>query len=170
MSHTKWRWVGHLFMYVKPVKEVAFKILNNGCVYITRSIITRFPPWTLLPQLNKSLIWSIKHKCSTTRCISKQRKKTDSIFTLSRRNILKTGTLNGAFWLFETIFFRNFRSRNTPKVHPSLDSLVDYIHRYGDFSLVLRFQLHKFPILWTYIYGIIVSRHCKCKLYTPGVN
>ena len=28
----------------KPVKEVALKILNNGHVYITRSIITRFFP------------------------------------------------------------------------------------------------------------------------------
>ena len=28
----------------KPVKEVALKILNNGQVYITRSVITRFFP------------------------------------------------------------------------------------------------------------------------------
>ena len=33
-----------LFTYVKPVKEVASKILNNGRVYITRSVITRFFP------------------------------------------------------------------------------------------------------------------------------
>jgi len=26
------------------VKEVALKILNNGCVYIMRSVITRFYP------------------------------------------------------------------------------------------------------------------------------
>ena len=33
MSHTKWRWVGHLFTYVK---EVTLKCLNNGRVYITQ--------------------------------------------------------------------------------------------------------------------------------------
>ena len=36
MSHTKWQWEGHLFTYVKPVKEVALKILYNGPMYITR--------------------------------------------------------------------------------------------------------------------------------------
>jgi len=34
--------VAHLFTYVKPVKEVALKVLNNGGVYITQSVITLF--------------------------------------------------------------------------------------------------------------------------------
>ena len=40
-----------LFTYVKPVKEVASKILNNSRVYITRSVITLFFPWTPMTAL-----------------------------------------------------------------------------------------------------------------------
>jgi len=35
MSHTKWRWVGHYFTYVK---EVVLKILNNSRVYTYNAV------------------------------------------------------------------------------------------------------------------------------------
>ena len=41
--------VGGAFVYVC---EVALKILNNGRVYITRSVIMHFFPWTLMTHYN----------------------------------------------------------------------------------------------------------------------